>query len=469
MNLKTKALSVSITFSLLFYLADSIIDKAMTYENMSFLQVFITAPPYQELYSRLFGICLIMILGIILPTFLEKSSPKSNAFRKENKISANPYLMVSVSNQLRTPLNAIQGFVGLLNEAEISETSKRLYINHIKTSNNYMLELINNISDITLIESGSLYLKEEESKINGLLILLQDQFKLELKDKNKSNLDITLTTENADENFSIHIDPNRLKQVFENLLKNAIAFSRKGKIEFGYKNINENTYEFFVKDTGDGLSEERLDMIYSQNSTVIDNRMTPFDIVSLRINLAKHLVKTMGGELIAKSKTKKVSGFTFQLKVNVIQKPAEEKEILEKQDIIDETKLVEAVEKLKKWSDKTILIAEDVETNFIYLREILSETDIKILWAQNGKIACKYAASNPEIDLVLMDILMPEMDGIEAAKTIKKKLPDLPIIAQTAYHLDKSDYDDANHYFEKYLIKPIWSNDLLTALQEYLS
>jgi signal transduction histidine kinase len=468
MNPKTKALLISIIFSVFYYIADSIIDATSVYKELSFLEVFITAPPYQELYSRLLGIGLILILAIIIPQFFTDKPAWNSPAQRDKKISSDPYLMVGVSNQLRTPLNAIQGFVELLKEPGVTETSKRLYVNHIKTSNNYMLELVNNIADITLIESGGLFLKEQDCDLNDVFTKLYNKYSSAIVEKNKPGLNFVLNSENK--NLIILVDSVRLEQVIKNLLENSIAFTNKGDVEFGYKFIEDNCFEFFVKDTGSGFSPDRLDMIYNQFDSVIDNRMTPFDIVSLRINLAKHLVKKMGGELKAKSKLNHGSEFSFQLKVDVISNLSEIEEIVE--EVVDGAEVIlktKDVEENKKWSDKTILIAEDVETNFIYLREILSETGINILWAQNGKIACDLAFTRPEIDLILMDILMPEMDGMEAVKIIKKKLPELPVIAQTAYHLDEKEFNDAMQYFSKYLIKPIWTNDLLRALAEILT
>jgi CheY-like chemotaxis protein len=197
-------------------------------------------------------------------------------------------------------------------------------------------------------------------------------------------------------------------------------------------------------------------MIMEQFKTVLDERMRPFDTAALRINIAKHLVQLLGGQLKADSVLWEGSTFTFTI-------PLEEAEVYR------EEKIKEPEIKIHLWNDKQILIAEDVESNFVYLRELLNPTHVKIYWAKNGREAVKICSENKDISLVLMDILMPEMDGYEAARLIKKGRPDLPVIAQTAYSMEGDEYLESLKYFDNYLTKPIWSHELLDTLSKYLS
>jgi len=210
-----------------------------------------------------------------------------------------------------------------------------------------------------------------------------------------------------------------------------------------------------------------LEVVLVKSKNIIDSKMAPFDLASLRIKIAKSLVHLMGGELIAKSELNVGSDFRFTLNLKYDNAKAKQEEVIEKEFLNDEA--LKAQENKMKWDKNTILIAEDVESNFIYLQEILRDSGVQIIWAENGKIAYEKAISNSKIDLVLMDILMPEMDGYEATIKIKKELPHLPIIAQTAYHLDEDDYKDAKLHFNKILIKPIWSYDLMSTLEEFLN
>jgi two-component system CheB/CheR fusion protein len=376
-------------------------------------------------------------------------------------------LMVNVSNHIRTPLNAIQGFIELLNDPGINESSKRLYISHIKTSSKYLLELVNNVTDITLLESKSLFIDQGECKLNELMSEIHTKYSNIIREKDKRDLAILLKTNIVDKEFTVKIDKKRLKQIIENLMENAITFTDVGTIEFGFNAHNDDRIEFFVKDNGSGISPERLEMVFLKSSSVIDNKMAPFDLASLRMSISKQLIRLMGGELQGKSEINVGSDFRFKLPI-IIEKLIETEMLGEELKEVEEQKKETPTRKLQ-WADKTILIAEDVESNFIYLSEILKETGAKILWAENGKIAYDMAITSSELDIILMDILMPEMDGYEATVKIKKELPHMPIIAQTAYHLDENDYKDARLYFNKILIKPIWSYDLIAALKEFLN
>lgn len=465
MKPQSKVLLYSIILAVLFYVVDSVLDVVLFYKDLDFFQVFITNPPINELYTRLLGMAVIIILGIILPRMLIFDSGFGKSSQTQNhKISSDPALMVNVSNLIKTPLNAILGFVDLLNDPNISDISKDLYLGHVGTSGKYLMELINNITDITMIEAGQLYIKKTECRLN---VMLSDLYKLYdklIKEKKEKNITILLKTSEMDNNFIINTDEKRLKQILVNLLENAFNFTDKGVIEFGYNLTGKNSLEFYVKDTGKGISMERLEMIFKQFTKVIDIRMRPFDLASLRIIISKHLVQLMGGELQADSQLGHGSDFRFRLvsKINYIDKD-DASEMVETADTgvngTDE----------QNWTGKHILIAEDVESNFIYLQEILMPTGVKISWAKNGREAVKLCLKNKNFDVVLMDILMPEMDGYEAAKAISEALPEMPIIAQTACHLDEADYKDAMNYFRKYLTKPIWSYDLLNGLKEYMS
>jgi CheY-like chemotaxis protein len=318
-----------------------------------------------------------------------------------------------------------------------------------------------------MIETGTLYINKEQCQLNRVLLEMHDQYDRLIKEREKEDLGILLKTSIKNENFTVITDEKRLTQVMVNLIENAISLTDEGIIEFGYNFVDSDTLEFFVKDTGTGLSPERLEMVLKQFSKVTDTHMRPFDIISLRINLTRHIVQLLGGELKAESQLGQGSDFRFRLKIKTVK--AEEKQPeTAKTEVVEDKVDTGQEEDILRWKDKTILIAEDVESNFIYLQEILKPTGAKILWAENGLEALKYCRKNGKIDAVLMDILMPEMDGYEAAKVINQEKPELPILAQTAYHLDENEYKGAMNYFSKFLIKPIWSHDLINALSVHL-
>jgi signal transduction histidine kinase len=462
MKTELKSLIISIITGITYYILDAVLDYILFYEELKFIQVFITDPPIHEVYSRILGMATIIILGMILTAQLLKGESYLPVGTGDQLLSSDPNLMVNVSNQIKTPLNAIMGFVELLRDPGLSDVSKELYVNHIRTSVKYLVELTDNVTDITKIETGTLYLNNEHCQLNVMLKQLYEHYLKVIREKDKPDLAILLKTSMKDESYTIQTDETRLRQVLGNLVENSISLTDEGTIEFGYNLINQDILDFFVKDTGAGLSPGRLETVFEQFKKVSDARMRPFDIVALRISISKHLVKLLGSDLKADSQLGKGSDFRFRLKVSTVSKedetevPPFEHEIVAKDD------------KGMKWKGKQILIAEDVESNFIYLQEILKPTGAKILWAENGLQAIKICRTKKEIDIVLMDILMPEMDGYEAAKVIREENPELPIIAQTAYHLDEAEYKGAMNYFNKFLIKPIWSHDLKSSLSVFL-
>ena len=460
MKLQTRIIIYALVLSILYYLFDSVINHFIFNKELTFMQELISGPPDETFYTRIFGMAAIIILGFITSRIImdHKRQDRIPGKPEESKkrLSHDPNLIINLFNQIGTPINAIVGFADLLKDPQLSKESKKIYVNHISTSGKYMLELTNNISDITKIETGQLYVCRSECRVNQLLDKIHSQFLKILQERGKKEVGLTLKTGIRDENFTILTDQDRLKQVLVNLLENAISLTDDGYIEIGYKQKDDLFLEFYVKDTGAGLSMERLEMIMDHFQKVIDKRMRPFDTIALRINISKHLVRLLGGKLTGESELWEGSTFTFTLPLNEVRVYAEE-------DVRMEEKADTYL-----WKDKQILIAEDVESNYIYLREILRPTKVQLLWAKNGKEAVEICSTNKNIALVLMDILMPEMDGYEAARQIKNSLPELPIIAQTAYSLEEEDLEESLKYFKKYMTKPIWSHDLLNTLSEFL-
>jgi len=385
------------------------------------------------------------------PTKFEEESIKS---KNKSLMADDPELLTNLTHQIKSPLNAIIGFSELLKDPKLSKVSKELYINHINSSGRIMLELVNNVADIVKLETGQYSVLNEECKLNTLLESIHTKYQARINNKGKKDLGLILKTGIKDEKFTILTDKNKLTQILSNLLENSIGFTDEGVIEFGYTLPDDAFLEFYVKDSGAGFSLDRLEMILERFKKVVDSRMQPFDTASLRINLTKHFVKLLGGNLRAESQLGQGSSFFFTLPLSTVKVYTEEEVCVEEKFNVH------------YWKDKRILIAEDVESNYIYLQEILNTTNVDLIWAKNGKEAVEICRENKEIDLVLMDILMPEMDGYEAARLIKKNRPNLPIIAQTAFSIDEQ---DAKKIFDHFIIKPIWSNELLNILSRYLS
>lgn len=461
MKLQRRIIIHTVIICASYYTIDSIADRLLFYRDMSFLQVFITSPPIEELYARMLGMAAVIVLAIITLGVLRLSGrldePGIQQDGPKRFFSSDPNLTASIAHQIKTPLNAIIGFSELLKDPGLSDESKKIYINHINNSGNYLLELTNNIIDITRLETHQLFINKTGCRLNRMMEEVRSDIDAYMKERGKHEVSLVMKTGFSDKDFTLLTDGDRLKQVLVNLLENAAGFTDEGSIEFGYRTTDEVFLEFYVKDTGSGFNMERLEMIMEHFNRVVDERMRPFDTAALRINIAKHLVRLLGGKLKAESVLWEGSAFTFTIPLNEV-------EVYNKEDVaMDED------EGVFIWKDKHILIAEDVESNYIYLKEILRPTKIQLEWARNGNEAVQYYKKNKNVDLVLMDILMPEMDGYEASKELKKMNPKLPIIAQTAYSLEEDEKQDMFKSFDKYLVKPIWSHDLLKAVSDYLN
>ncbi|MBW8331550.1 MAG: response regulator [Prolixibacteraceae bacterium] len=358
--------------------------------------------------------------------------------------------LANMSHEIRTPMNAIIGFSEFLLQPELSKDKLEKYVNIINTSSKQLLSVINDIIDISKIESGLLSIESELVNINKLMDELCVTY-THLVDLKKVKLICQLTHPNK--LIQVKTDGNRIRQVICNLLNNAIKFTKEGKISFGYT-IQENFIEFYVSDTGMGIAPENLSLIFNRFRQVKAANSHLNEGNGLGLAIAKALVEKLGGTIGVNSKSGIGSNFAFTIPY--------------------ETEIVGTVEKPYEtdnynWEDKTILIVEDEVNNHTYIKELLSDTNANTLDAWDGKQAVELVKNHPEISLVLMDLKMPEMDGHEALQLIKQIEPDLPVIAQTAYANSDSRKRAIKGGFDNYITKPIDSTLLMEVLNNYLT
>ncbi|MDP3916608.1 MAG: ATP-binding protein [Bacteroidota bacterium] len=357
----------------------------------------------------------------------------------------------NMSHEIRTPMNAITGFSELLlHLGSSSEDKLEKYLNIINASSRQLLSVINDIIDISKIESGQLSIESESVNINKLMDELCVTY-THLVDLKKVKLICQLV--NPNKLIQVKTDGNRIRQVICNLLNNAIKFTKEGEISFGYT-VQENFIEFYVSDTGMGIAPENLSLIFNRFRQVKATNSQVNEGNGLGLAIAKALVEKLGGTIGVDSKPGIGSNFKFTIPyenktVDTVSKPIETDNY--------------------NWEDKTILIAEDEAINHTYIKEILSDTNAKILQAWDGKQAVDFVKTDPEISLVLMDLKMPVMDGHEALHIIKQIKPDLPVIAQTAYANSDSRKSALKGGFDNYITKPIDSALLMEVLDNYLS
>ncbi len=366
--------------------------------------------------------------------------------------------LANMSHEIRTPMNAIVGFTGLLEDPEIGNPEKKDIIYHINFNCNTLLHLIDDIIDISKIEAGQLNINKESCDLNRILNELNDTFNEHKHSIQKSNIDIALKLED-NSNLTIYTDPIRLQQVLTNLIDNALKYTERGSIEFGYKLKNYpegNLIEFFVKDTGIGLSEDQQAIIFSRFTKIEANKKKIYRGAGLGLAISKNIIDLLGGKIWVNSEINKGSTFCFTIPY-----------------ITEETNTdFLKVKRIKydgyEWPDKTILIAEDEESNYLYFKMLLSNSKAKVMHANTGKKVIELFRNNT-IDLILMDIKMPDIDGIEATKIIKKENKDIPIIAITAFAMEDDEQLCKAAGCNEYMQKPIQKNDLFKVINKFLS
>jgi PAS domain S-box-containing protein len=354
----------------------------------------------------------------------------------------------NISHEIRTPMNAIVGFSALLTEPGLDKDSMSSYIETITQSSNQLLAIINDIIEIANIEAGILKSSKNEIQINVVFQRLFDQFYPMATEK---SLTLRKETPLSDNEAIIQSDNTKFIQILTNLLSNAFKFTQRGRVEFGY-NLTEGFLHFYVSDTGIGIPEDQFKKIFDRFYQVDHMMARHFEGTGLGLSISKAFVEIMGGKIWVDSELGKGSVFYFTLPYNKQKATA-----------------TEALTSIKETSinrQVSILVAEDDENNFNLIRLYLNFPKITLIRAKNGVEALKYCESGHSIDLVLMDLKMPEMDGYEATKKIKKIKPDLPVIAQTAFVTDNE--KAYNSGCVDIITKPFSRRSLLEKIEWYL-
>jgi len=375
--------------------------------------------------------------------------------KAEESDSLKSSFLSNMSHEIRTPMNAIVGFSQLLTNNTFSDEKKKTFVEQININSESLMKLIEDIIYVSKIETGKIEIKKENCKINTLLEEIKVSFIEHKRRMGKEDVELILNKAINNETLNINTDKQRLRQIFTNLLGNALKFTDKGYVEFGYKLKSDNELIFYVKDTGLGINSEKIKYVFDRFTKVSAKKTKLYGGTGLGLSISKHLVERLGGEISVKSKENEWSifEFTHPFKHNLIKENPIEINISKKEDFF-----------LK---NKKILIAEDEEMNFIFLRETIIPSGAQIDWAKNGKMAVDLAKKN-NYDIILMDIKMPIMDGYEATNIIKKTDPKIPIIAQTAYAIPEEQKSDYETDCDFYLSKPIDPQILIKTIKKFI-
>jgi len=353
----------------------------------------------------------------------------------------------TMSHELRTPLNAVIGFSNLIEDENEYDSIKEMN-KYVTENGKKLLCIIESIFDISMLETRSAVLKIEEFSVNDIFAELEITLKGMIELEHKSEISTLYQPGNRNQDIRITTDKQRLKQLLTNLLTNAVRYTDRGSIRYGYT-LQKGDIQFFVSDTGIGIPQNKLQLIFQKFTQVDSSPTRSRGGLGLGLSIVDEISKLLNGELSVDSQYGKGSSFYFTLQSK---NSGDTNKGKTRNDL----------------SNKTIMVVEDVESNYLYLEKLLTEEGASVLWAQTGHDALAIVEKLDRIDLILMDIRMPDMDGYEITRKIKKMSPKIPVIAQTAYAMasDRKEAIDAG--CSEHISKPIKVDILREIVHKYI-
>jgi len=362
--------------------------------------------------------------------------------------------LANISHEIRTPLNSVVGFANLLLAENPDSESREEYVDHINYNSEKLLQIIGDIIDLSRLESSQMEISYEEASIAEVVREVTEDTTRLIKRQEKP---ILLSVRNNFDDVSDLIFTDRvwLKRVLNHLMDNAVKFTLEGSVELSY-GLEDSLLRFTVKDTGIGIKKENLDTIFDEFRQEIDGHHKPFEGLGVGLTLVKEVVERLGGQVRVTSEKGMGSEFSILLPY----RPAGIIKIKPKPEI--------SQNEITNWSSKKCLIVDDNKDVLTYLNRILLDTGIDVLMARSGPEALRIIRDDSSIDIVLLDMQMPEMNGIEVTKEIRKIRSNMPIIAQTAFVFE----DDKDIVLEAgcdaCLVKPIRREQLISVVGGFL-
>ena len=382
-----------------------------------------------------------------LKEFEEKAAKAEKASRMKSLFLAN------MSHEIRTPLNAIEGFSRILAETDSAE-ERMNYLEIIESNNSRLLSLINEILDISRVEAGEITIKKEPTDLESLCNSIQQIFKFRCP----STVQLSCVT--PDMPITMNTDSNRITQVFSNLISNALKHTPRGSIKYGYRIIDEGlNIEFFVSDTGTGIAPEFINKIFDTYASKDAEQQKGY---GLGLALCRIIVEKMGGNIRVESLVDKGSTFAFTLPFH-----GTIGGMSTSNRTTTSVRTLRVSTRPEEKDMKTILVAEDEESNYELVRIVLQKR-YRLLRAHNG-IEAVTMNEEEHPDLILMDIRMPEMDGLDAMRIIKEVNSETPIVALSAYAFEENIEEAKAAGCDNFLAKPFKVEDLIDICAKYTS
>jgi len=380
------------------------------------------------------------------------SEYESMASKAEKASKMKSLFLANMSHEIRTPLNAIEGFARVMAETDSAEERMK-YMEIVESNNGRVLALIDEILDLSRVEAGEMTLKKQMTDLNELCRNIQLIFKFRCPEA------VKMVYSEPNMNVVLNTDGNRLTQIFSNLISNALKHTTEGSITYGYRLINDGQeVEFFVADTGAGISEEDQRHIFETYvSRDADNQQG----YGLGLALCKIIVEKMHGTISCNSKLGEGSTFRFVLPFEgtIGGKSANSR-------ITTNSRTIRVSTHTDMHNAPVILVAEDDDSNFDLVKIVLQKR-YRLLRAVNG-IEVVTMAEDEHPDMILMDIRMPEMDGLDATRIIKEVSPEIPIVALSAYAFEADIAAAKEAGCDEFMAKPFRVEDLLDVVNKYV-
>ena len=378
---------------------------------------------------------------------------EEKAMKAEKASQMKSLFLANMSHEIRTPLNAIEGFTRIIVETD-SEEERMKYYQIVESNNQRLSSLINEILDLSRVESGEIQLKKEMTDINQMCETIKQLFKFRCPESLKLEFEKPLMT------VTMNTDANRLIQVLSNLISNALKHTTKGSITYGFRVISEmKEIEFFVKDTGTGIEPEFLNSIFNTYASQDAEQQKGY---GLGLALCKIIVEKMGGTIRVDSTVNIGSTFTFVLPFQGTVGGLNQ----ERTTTTTNVRTIRVSARPGDLNQKTILVAEDEDSNYELVKIVLQKR-FRLLRAHNG-IEAVNLNEDERPDLILMDIRMPEMNGLDATRIIKEINHNTPVIALSAYAFEENIREAKMAGCDEFMAKPFRVENLIEVVRKYL-
>lgn len=411
-------------------------EVSFIHENNVFVYVYMTG-----IASENHENCQVTAIDITERKYREVELKEAKEKAEESDLLKTVFLQ-NMSHEIRTPMNAIMGFSDLLDKNIDNREKVRDFTKIIMQRSADLLELINDILDLSKIETKQMSVTTERCDVPEMLGSLYDFFLNHCEKIKKTHINLQYTYSYNSELMYIGIDKGKVKQILINLINNAFKFTSKGEIRFGCSSIEENTITFFVSDTGNGIQKDKQDLIFQRFMQLDSDNNTVQEGTGLGLAIVKGLIELLNGSITLESVVGVGTTFRFSVPYRDMFTPEKKSHVA-------------VTDGSFNWEQYSLLIVEDDAFNALYLEEILLETQINATTITSAEEAIEYIEAGNTVDIILMDIRLHKMNGLEATSRIKKKYPNIKIIAETAFATtnDKQKAIDAG--CDDYISKPV--------------